>query len=132
MKVAVTYPDPEVALVDLLEQLLDDEDCTVSVGVPDDWTPSTGNHVEVALDGTPVERHPIAIMPTLRVVAHTATPSEAKRLALLCQGLLLAHPGGDPVGSIRPGTGLLVARDPDTRAELASFTVRTTLRSTLI
>lgn len=132
MKPAVTYPDPERAFVDLLTELLDDESVTVGVGVPDGWQPSTGDHIQVSWDGTPLEEHPIAIYPTLRIVAWSASTTEAKRLAMLCQGLLLAHTGGSSVGAIRPLTGPQPARDPDTRAELAAITVRATVRSTPI
>lgn len=134
MKPAVTYPDPERAIRDLLAGLLDDHDetATVAVGVPADWTTASGSHVQVAWDGTPTQQPPIVIYPTIRITAWSASTTEAKRLALLCQGLLLAHTGGGSVGAIRPLTGVLPARDPDTRAELATFTVRATVRSTPI
>lgn len=130
MKPLVTYPDVEREVVDLLTDLLDGEDVTVGVGVPDGWTPATGDHVQVACDGTPEIRHPVRAWPTVRITAWSSTTTEAKRLANLSLGLLCAHEGGAAIGSIKPLTGMLPARDPETRAELASVTVRVTVSTT--
>lgn len=132
-KPLVVYPDPEVAAVDLVQTLmtLEGESGTVAVGVPEDWTPATGTHVQVAWDGTPELAHPVVAFPTVRITVWAAEPSEAKRVALLLQGHLLAHVGGT-LRNIRPLTGVLPAQDPATRAELATFTVRCATRSTVI
>ena len=134
MKLAVTYPDPERATVDLLASLVGPHhpDVTVGVGVPDSWTPSSPPHLEVAWDGTPTGNHPVADHPTIRVVARAAGPNATKALAQLARGLLLAHRGDANITAIRPGMGVLPARDPDTRFDLASFTVLVTVRSTPI
>lgn len=129
MKPTPSFPDPERAAVDLLTELLDDEDVTVGVGLPEGWTIADPTHVQVAWDGNAGDEHPVVIRPVIRVTAWCAQPSEAKRVALAARSLLLAHAGG-AISSIQPGTGLLVTRDPDQRAELASFTVRLTVRAT--
>lgn len=135
MKLEVEYPDVERAMRDLLADLVapHEPDVTVGVGVPDGWDPLTSDpHLQVACDGTPSQVHPIVAHHTVRVVAWAASPTEAKALAALAQGLLLGVGAQQPIAALLPLTGLLPARDPDTRAELASFTVRATTRSQAI
>lgn len=134
MRLAVTYPDAERLVRNLLAGELDShgETCTVGVGVPADWTPASGSHVQVSLDGTPTGTHPVLVNATVRLVAWAANTTEAKRLAVLAQGLLLAHNGGDGISSTQFLTGVLPARDPESRAEIASTTTRVTVRSELI
>lgn len=130
-KPAVTYPDPERAVVDRLTAWLaaEGESVTVAVGVPDTWTPASLPHLSVAWDGTPLHRHPVAEMPTIRVTAWSASPTTAKRLAHLALGLLCAHTGDATIGAVTRLAGPQPARDEATRAELAWFTVRVTVRS---
>lgn len=134
MKPLVTYPDPEIALRALLDELIAPHEptATVTVGVPTDWTPASPPHLEVAWDGTPNMTHPVVAHATIRVVVRAKLTTDAKRIAALAQGLLLAHDGSDGISVIRPLTGILPARDPLTEAELASFTVRASVRSTPI
>lgn len=126
-----TYPDAERVIVDYLADALADaaETATVAVGVPDGWTPTDPPHVQIAWDGTPSGEHPIFARCTIRVTVHAATTTEAKRLAGVAQGHLLAHPGGAGVATTVQLTGISPLRDPDTRTELATFTVRVTIRS---
>lgn len=126
MKLAVTYPDVERLTVDYLTPLLD---ASVGVGVPGSWTPSSGDHVQVALDGTFLPDHPVGARCTVRLVAWSSTTTKAKALVQLAQGWLLAHPGGDEIAGTRPLTGLIPGRDARTGAEIASVTVRVTVRS---
>ncbi len=121
----VTYPDVERQAVDDLTDDLAElgESASVGVGVPPNWTADDGAHLQVDCDGTPVDRHPVAQFSTIRVTAWAASPTEAKRLANLAHGLLLARLPYSPL------TGLLPAHDPGHDAELASFTVRATVRS---
>lgn len=131
MKPAVTFPDAERAVVDLLAGLIGPHqpDATVGIGVPPGWGTSSPPHIEVDWDGTPTNFHPVADRPTIRVVVRARTTSEAKRLAQLARGLLLAHTGAGDIARIRPGVGVMPARDPDTKAELASFTLLVTVRA---
>lgn len=128
MRPVVTYPDVERQAVDDLDDALGDlgETVTVGIGVPTDWTPGDTTHAQVALDGTPRDLHPVAQQSTIRVTVWASGPTEAKRVANLAHGLLLALP------SYKRLTGLLATRDPQTRADLASFTVRANVRSTPI
>lgn len=130
-KPLVTYPDPERAVVEHLADALAGEDVTVGPGLPRTWTTASDPHLQVACDGTPTDEHPIAHRSTIRVVAWASTSAEAKRLALLAHGHLLAAPTGD-LHSVSRLTGLLPAHDRDHDAELASFTVRARVRSTAI
>jgi hypothetical protein len=127
----VTFPDAQRAVVDLLTELLDDagETVTVAVGVPNGWKPGTTSHLEVASDGTPDQTWPVVAYPTIRIVARASTTTEAKRLAALAEGLLVAYGGGDTISTIRPLTGVLPARDDQTNAEIASVTLRVAVRS---
>lgn len=133
-KPAVTFPDPERAVVDYLTTVAAGQfpaGTTIGVGVPAGWVPTSPTHIEVAWDGTPGLAWPVTADATIRVVVHAATTTLAKRDALLAQGLLCAS--GWPASlTIQPLTGVLPAQDPSTHAELASFTVRCRVRSVLI
>lgn len=125
MKPLASWPDVEPQIRVLLTDALTDEDITAGIGVPPDWEPASDPHLEVAWDGTPIVTDTLALA-TVRIVVRAATTGEAKRLALLAQAHLLTDP------SITPLVGVQPVRDPDTRAELAWFTVRVARRSALI
>ena len=132
------FPDVQDLGVDHLEDLLADHepDVTVAVGVPEDWGHDSDTHIEVAFDGTPTIRAAfggvlMSADGTLRIVVRAQTTAEAKRIALLCQGLLIGSTGHG-ITAIRPGVGVQPARDPQTNAELAGFTVLATVRAQLI
>ena len=129
MKPEVTYPDPEVLLVPVVADLLDElgSDATCGVGVPPGWVASDEvAHVEVAWDGTPEVAWPLVAWPTVRIVVHGFDPSPTKALALALMGKLAAT----TALSAKPLTGVLPTPDPDDpEAVLAAFTVRVTTRS---
>lgn len=133
-RLAVTYPDAERLVVDYLTDELADlgEEATVAIGVPNGWKPGDIAHIQVDSDGTPQLVHPALAHVTIRLVARASSTTEAKRLAALAHGVLLAHNGGNGIASTFPLTGVLPARDPETFAELASVTARVTVRSTPI
>jgi hypothetical protein len=126
VKPVAVYPDAERLTVDLLTDLLDEDETPVGTDLPSDWSGS--GFIQVQWDGTPIMSHPVAAHATIRVTTWSATPTGAKGLAALAQGLLLSHTGGEGISSIRSLTGILPARDPDTRAPIASFTVRVSTR----
>lgn len=131
---AVTYPDVERLVVTHLAAVLPaylPAGATIGVGVPASWKPASPIHVEVAWDGTPTMTHPIVANATVRIVVRAASTSTAKTYAALTEGVLCAGDWPDTF-SVQPLTGVLPARDPDTHAELASFTVRVNVRSTPI
>lgn len=133
VKPLVVAPDIERLGIDYLKAELAArlEDVTVGVDLPASWVIGTKAHIQVALDGTPIADPPLW-RATLRVTAWHSSTTTAKRLASLCEGLLLAHPGSPSWAGCRPGTGLLPARDPATKAALASITVLAKLRGSAL
>lgn len=126
----VVQPDlAEGLVVDYLADVLSDQECTVSVGVPPDWKPTDQKHLEVASDGSPNHAWPIVSYVTIRLVARAENTTTAQQLCARAYGLLCAHPGGTQIAGVKPGTDPLAARDPQTRAELASATARVTVRT---
>lgn len=134
MKPLTTPSDAERVTIDYLTPALlaRGQDVTCGVNIPTTWTTTTKPHVQVGWDGTPRSFYPIADVATVRVTAWASTTTAAKALVGLCEGLLLSHPGGGGVGNVRPGTGVLPAQDPATKAQLASISVLMTLRRTVL
>ena len=130
MKPLTIAPDAEHVTVDYLTPALAarGEDVTVGVNIPSAWDTSTKPHVQVALDGTPDVQYPILSVATVRITAWALSTTTAKALVSLAMGLMLSHPGSTTVASVRPLTGALPTKDPDTKAQLASVTVRVNLR----
>lgn len=127
MKPVVEWPDVERLMVDLIDGF--DITDTVGVGVPSGWTPDAGVHAQVALDGTTTIIVSVMQRHTMRVTVWAETTTAAKAAAARLQANLHAHPGGEGITAIKPLTGTLPAKDPDTGAELASFTVAAVVRS---
>lgn len=134
MKLALQLTDPEPPVVAYLQQQFEDLDEDVGVGesVPPNWSPTSTPHVQVQWDGTPIVLNGLVGFATIRLTARAADTSAAKALAARAQGLLCGHPGGVEIKGAIPLTGVLPARDPDTRHEIASTTSRVTIRSALI
>lgn len=130
MKPLAVTPPAERAVIDYLTPLLAShgKDVTCGVNVPETWTTATKAHVQVGLDGTPEVHYPIYADAAIRVTVWHASTTTAQSLAALCEGLLLSHPGGTVVSGIKPGTGVLPTRDPDTGAQLATIGVSVRLR----
>lgn len=130
MKPRVTYPDAERLVVDYLAAELAalEPAVTVGVGVPTDWTPTQPPHVSIVSDGTPWLRTPVAVRTTIRCTVRARTTSEAKRVAWVAHGVLLAHPGGGGVTGVRRQIGVMPVRDPVTDVECAWFAVGVTVR----
>lgn len=125
------WPDIERLAVDLLTERLQAHEpaVTVSVGVPKDWDPaSSPPHISVAWDGTPWTRRHTFARGSVRFTARAASTTEAKRLALLAEGLLVGQPGGG-VTAIRSHLSIQPTRDPETDVELAWFACGFTVRS---
>lgn len=132
-KPLIVCPDAERLAIDYLTAQLAarDEDVTVGVDLPAGWTLTSKAHVQVACDGTPIADPPFW-RSTVRVTTWHKSPTTGKRLAALCEGLLLAHPGAPSWAGCRPGTGLFLARDAATKAPLASITVLAKLRGSAL
>lgn len=126
---ALRFPDVERAAKTLLDDLTPPPS-TVGIGVPESWTEASPIHLQIGWDGTLVNQSRLIATATIRVVAWAAEPTQAKTAALDAHARLCAHRGGGGINLIRPGVGPIPARDPDTGAELAWFTVLATVRST--
>lgn len=134
MKPLAVPPDAERVVIDYLTAALAarSQDVTVGVNIPTTWTTATKPHVQVGWDGTPEVTYPVLWRCSVRVTAWSSSTTTAKALAALAHGLLLSHPGSAEVGSIRPGTGVLPTKDPDTGAQLASVSVQVNLRGSVL
>ena len=134
MKPLAVPPDVEHVVVDYLSAALlaRGQDVTCAPTVPATWAPGTKAHVQVGHDGTPEVIYPIIDRASIRITVWATTTTAAKALAALAQGLMLSHPGSPEVGSVRPLTGVLPTRDPDTGAALASVSVQVNLRYTAL
>ena len=134
MKILAVAPPAERAVIDYLTPLLAShgKDVTCGVNVPLTWAAGTKSHVQVGLDGTPVVRYPVYAMAAIRVTVWNASTTVAQSLAALCEGLLLSHPGDDVVSGVKPGTGVLPTKDPDTGAQLAMIAVEVRLTYTVL
>lgn len=122
-----TQADAETWCVEVLTELLDDEDVTVSVGVPAGWTPSSDPHIQVRHDGTPTVEHPVAAWATVSLIARAATTTAAKSWASRAQTLLCDNHELIAAAAL---TGVLPARDDATQAEIATTTVQVAVRFT--
>ena len=112
---------------DWLAAQLADEFPELSVVIEQvDWKFGNGPMLVVADDSGPMNKWPVATSPTIRVTSWTTGRDRTYISRAL--GLLLGKtvPG---VAAVLPSTGILDARDPKTDGDLASFTVRTRLRT---
>lgn len=134
MKPLCVPPDAERVTIDYLTTALAarGQDVTCGVTIPTTWASGTKPHVQVGHDGTPEVTYPILWRCSVRVTCWASTTTAAKALAALAHGLLLSHPGSPEVGSVRPLTGVLPTRDPDTGAQLASVSVQVNLRGSVL
>lgn len=100
---------------------------SVTLELPADWTLGSDPVLLVADDGDPSTMWlPAGTSPTIRVTSWTSGRDRTYIHAALTRLLTARIPG---VAAIRPGTGVLDARDEKTRGDLASFTVRTRART---
>ena len=149
MKILAVPPDAEHVIVDFLtaallsrpgndvyvDMYMDTYPGGVTVGtsIPSTWEPrSSASHVQVGHDGTPEVTYPHIWRASVRVTCWASSTTAAKALAGLCEALLLSHGGGAGVVNIKSLTGVLPTRDPDTGAQLASISVRVSLRGIVL
>lgn len=128
MKPLVQVRDVEALTIALMAELLEDEDCTVGLGVPEGWTPTSTPHLQVASDAQ-FAAWPVATRDTVRLVARGNGRTATVALCRKAQGLLVAYNGDDQIVQTSFLTGPLWAIDPDTRHTIASATVRVTTRT---
>lgn len=100
---------------------------SVRLELPADWTLGSDPVLLVAADGDPLVVWPVGTSPTIRVTSWTSGRDLTYIHAAMAR--LLAFPAIPGIAAIRPGTGVLEARDAKTRGDLASFTVLTRART---
>lgn len=128
MKPDVQARDVEALTIALMADLLQDEDCTVALTVPDDWTPTSTPHLQVVSDSQ-TGLWPVATRDTIRLVARGNGRTATVALCRKAQGLLVAYDGDDDIVQTNYLTGPLWDVDPQTRHTIASATVRVTTRT---
>lgn len=131
MREPMRFPDPERAVVDILDES-DLFPYDTGIQVPNDWTADSDPFAQVAWDGIPVYQSGVVAWATVRVNVRAGDASAAKDTALLAQAVLTAHPGGHGVSAIRHLTGPLPSRDPDLHVPTCWFTVRAVMRAQLV
>jgi hypothetical protein len=100
---------------------------SVTLELPSDWSLGSDPVLLVADDGDPSTLWlPVGTSPTIRVTSWTSGRDRTYIHAALTRLLTASIPG---VAGILPGTGVLEARDKETRGDLASITVRTRART---
>lgn len=131
MRPLVTFADPEAsARTALLAGLEGRVEAYIPASITNKFPTAalTGDatHLQVELDGVPGADYPVTERATVRVTAYSApgSPSNAKSLATLAQGLLYVYGGDSDVHGFQPLTGRLKAVDPATGNNLVSFTMR--------
>lgn len=101
-------------------------DLSVALELPANWALGSDPVLVVADDGDPLSMWPVATSPTIRVTSWTSGRDRTYVHAALTRLLTQRIPG---IAAVLPGTGILDARDPKTKGDLASFTVRARART---
>jgi hypothetical protein len=135
----VVFGDVQAAAVAVLRAALaaraEDYAAGATVGtlVPGNRSPETPHlpYVLVAKDADLPHPSMANARVTLRGTVWHEDADQAHDLAMLCQGLLLVH-SGPVIRGVRPGTGPLPARDPDSGVDLSTFTVLANVRPTVL
>lgn len=99
---------------------------TVALELPSGWSLGSPPVLVLADDGDPMSMWPVATSPTVRGTSWTSGRNRTYVHAALGRLLTARIPG---IAAILPGTGIIDARDPKTRGDLASFTVRARART---
>ena len=122
----VTYPSAVNATVDVLRAV----GVNARGSLPADWTTSSTPVITVHLDGGGWLQGltPIAVVPTVRLVAWSGSPTVSHDLVMLAAGHLEAHDGAQLFARILNGP--IEAVDPDHGdARLCAVTLRVRVRS---
>ncbi len=135
MKPAVVFPDPMLAVLEILrDRLPATEAATLSLGTlsPDEFADGAfpgKPYAMVRLDFAST-RYPIVETATIRVGVWGDSEAKGLRLAQVVRAVLLSYEGGSKVRSVSPLTGPYPTEDPDDGTPLSYFTVAARLRPT--
>lgn len=101
--------------------------------VPGDWTVDTDNPLVVVADDAGPIVWPIWSVPRMRVTVYAYGKPLAKAIRQRLMGVLLERPVPAGLAHIaHDGIGYTDARDTETGADMASFTVEATVRTQVI
>lgn len=137
MKPLVTFPDPMLAVLEILrDRLPATEAAALNLGtiLPED-------HAEGAFPGLPYAAvrldatapgYPVTETATIRVAIWAASEAKGLRLAQVVRAVLAAYEGGPKVRSLSPLTGPYPSSDPESGAPLSYLTVAARLRPTTL
>lgn len=98
----------------------------VRLDLPGDWSLGSGPVLLVEDDGDPMKMWPAATSPTIRITSWTSGRERKYVNAALPLLLTKRIPG---ITAVKPGAGILDARDSKTGGDLSSFTVRARART---
>lgn len=99
--------------------------------VPDKWDVATDAPLLVVSDDSGPTLWPVWTEPLIRTTVYANGKQSAKDLRRTATGVLMANvPSGMHIA--KTGIGYTDGRDPDTGADLASFTVTATVRTEVI
>lgn len=133
MKTAVTFPDPVLAVLEVLRAKAPDYVPGTTFGTAAPSVQRAGDRKApyglVALDAVSGQ-YPVHMSATVRVVAYGVTEAQTLALAQILRAVLLSHEGGGPARSFGELTGPIPSTDPDTSAPVAYFTVAARMRPT--
>ncbi|HEY9314634.1 hypothetical protein [Williamsia sp.] len=101
---------------------------TVGLELPADWTLGESPAAVVLFDDSGPSDWPITTQPTIRCTIWATDRDIAIAVVRRCFGLLLGKriPG---IATVRPGVSIQESKDPNNKAIVASFTVRTRVRT---
>lgn len=98
--------------------------------VDPDWSPENGPYLAVFDDGGPM-KWPVETDPTLRVVVWSDSLTLSRDIASYALGQTLSR-RVEGLAKVLPGTRVLDSRDTTNGGIMASYTVRTRVRTTLV
>lgn len=129
MTETIEVQDSEQLVVDYLRPLLADDDFTCGRRVPDGWTKSSPGHVQVLADGELDHTWPVLVRSKIVLVARGATTEDAASLCGHALSLLMSHPGGTAICAVRLIAGVVPDREEETKDEIATASLRVTVRT---
>jgi hypothetical protein len=135
MKPTIIFPDPMLAVVEVLRDRLEMVDqtyvegFTVGTKVPADKSIDKKflPYILVRLDGSTLTQQ-VNEEATIRISVWHRTEAQGIALAQACRALLLSYGGGAKIRVTKPLTGTIPSSDPESGDPLSSFTVAVVLR----
>ncbi len=138
MRPAVTFPDPMLAVLEILrDRLPATEAAPLSLGTltPEEFAEGAfpgKPYAMVRLDAADPALYPVSEVASIRVGIWADSEAKGLRFAQVVRAVLLAYEGGSKVRSVGALTGPFPTEDPDDGTPLSYFTVAARLRPTTL